>query len=265
MISILIPTYNNVKYMDWCLKSLRENTSSPLQILVHGNCSGNELKEVCKKWDVDHYQSSSDNLGIAIPTNQLAKHAIHEFITYGNDDIYYGKNWNISLLGKVRSDIFYQYLTPVMFERQYNNPSMNAPNDFGDSPENFREAEFNNTWMEKRRIKEDIISCWGPPFMHRDLWFEIGGFNEQYYPGWGTDSDLVAEIYFRAKRGNKPYEFHGVCDSPLYHIQSVGLSKVKDGSSYQQAAIHIFQQRWGMGAMELYNEIGTGRSLNKRC
>jgi len=264
-ISVLIPTLNNVQYMDWCLKSLRTNTANSLQILVHGNCCENaDLKKVCDKWSVDHYQSSVENLGIAVPTNQLAKCADGDIIMYSNDDIYHGINWDTPLLAAINPGIHYQYITPVMFERQYQNPSMNAPNDFGNTPENFREEEFNTTWKEKRRITKDIISCWGPPFMTRELWFEVGGFNELYYPGWGTDSDIVAEIYFRATRQNLPYEFRGVSDSPLYHIQSVGMSKLsaQQSAQYQATSASIFRRRWGVDIMTLYNGlIGTSKPL----
>lgn len=260
-ISILIPTYNNVNFMDWCLRALRSNTTTFLEILVHGNCGSEKLRNVCKKWAVDWYQSSSNNLGIAIPTNQLAKRSSGDYILYWNDDIYVAPDWDIELLKRVNPNIFYQYLTPVMFERQWSNPSMNAPNDFGDSPENFREEEFINTWKERRRIKQDIISCWGPPFLKRELWFHIGGFCEDYFPGWGTDSDIIAQIYNRAINSNQPYEFRGVADCGLYHIQSIGLNKIKNGPLYQSTAMHLFKRKWGIDTMELYNFLGTGKII----
>lgn len=262
-ISIVIPTYNNVNFMDWALRALRKNTVSPLEILVHGNCSGQDLRDVCKKWDVDWYQSSPNNLGIAVPTNQLAKKSTGDIIMYSNDDIYVAPEWDTPLLAKLNPDIFYQYLTPVMFERQWSNPSMNAPNDFGDTPETFREEEFITTWRERRRIKQDIISTWGPPFLKRELWFHVGGFCEDYFPGWGTDSDIIAQIYNRAQRSGSRFEFRGVADCGIYHIQSVGLGKIKpqESSAYQSYAMNLFRRKWGIDTMDLYNKIGTGKTI----
>ena len=153
---------------------------------------------------------------------------------------------------------YYQYLTPVMFERKWNNPSMNAPIDFGDSPETFREQEFLDTWMNRRLIKQDIISTWGPPFLRKDLWEEVGGFCEDYFPGWGTDSDLIASIYYSAIKNNNEYEFRGVSDSGVYHIQSVGLKKINHGDIYQANALNLFRRRWRIDIMDLYTKIGTG-------
>lgn len=263
MISILLPTLYGEEYTDWALRALRSHTHNHLEILVHGNCGSEELRKICKKWDVDYYQSSPNNLGIATPVNQLFKKSTQEFILYWNNDIFCAPGWDIPLIKALNPNIFYQYITPVMFERQWSNPSMNAPNDFGDTPENFREQEFLNTWRDKRRITQDIISCWGPPFMTRELWNHIGGFCEDYFPGWGTDSDIIAQIYYRAIRENKPYEFRGVAYSGLYHIQSVGLSKIKpqESSAYQSYAMNLFRRKWGIDTMDLYNKIGTGRII----
>lgn len=262
-ISLVLPSLNNPRYLNWCLKALRENTKNPLEILVHVNeCTGEENRQVCRKWDVDWYQESNVNFGIAKPTNQLASRATGDVLIYWNDDIFAAPAWDVPLLEKMNPNIFYQYLTPVMFERQFNNPSMNSPFDFGDTPENFQKQEFIDTWKEKRQIKQDIISCWGPPVMTKELWDHVGGFNENYFPGWGTDSDLVTTIYFKAKETGKPYEFRGVADSGVYHIQSVGLSKITDGPSFQSTAIQIFRNRWGMDAMNVYNNlIGTGNPI----
>jgi len=264
MISIVLPTLHGDNYTNWCLKSLRENTVNDIQILVHGNEGSPELEKICKQWDVDYYQRSNFNLGIAKPTNELAARATGEYIMYTNNDIYSAPGWDVPLLNRVNDDIFYQYLTPVMFERQFNNPSMNAPMDFGDAPENFREEEFIETWRDKRKITEDIISTWGPPFMKKALWDHVGGFCEDYFPGWGTDSDLVATIYNTARdyHNPQPHEFRGVSDCGLYHIQSVGLNKVKDGAMYQATAIQIFQRKWGMGAMDMYKMIGDGNKID---
>lgn len=259
-ISILIPTLNNVEFMKMAVRSYRNHTVNPHEILVYANAMTPGMKEYARKENFDVFQFSSKNEGIAKATNSLAKQATGDIIHYTNDDIYVAPGWDVGLVKKLNDDIFYQYLTACMFERIGVNPTMNAPFDYGDSPENWREKDFLNEWWDKRLIKEDISSGRGPVFITKELWDSIGGFDEGYYPGLGTDPDITAKIYFTAKKEEAPWEFRGVADSGVYHFQARTVHLI--AKPHEKVYSHTrFKKKWGLEIRDFLKLTRQGEKL----
>ena len=244
--------------MKLAIRSIRQHTKTDYEILVHINQATPDTIEYLQA-NVDFVTHSSSNLGIASPTNRLAALAQGEYVMYSNDDIYVAPGWDTALLDKVDESIHYQYLTAPLFEPLYNNICMNSPMNFGSSPEDFEERRFLDTWFESRRIKEDIISPWGPVFITKALWDEIKGFDEQYFPGFGTDPDIVAKIYFKALKEGSSYEFRGVADCGMYHFQCVTTKKLDP--RYRDMAKALFISKWKMEPAELHKILGAGKVI----
>ena len=260
MISIIIPTLGNLEYLKLAIRSIHQNTKTDYEILVHANQASREMIEYLKSGNaVDFFTHSSSNLGIAAPTNKLAALAQGEYVMYSNDDIYVAPGWDTALLNKVNDDIPYQYLNGPLFEPLYENVCMNSPISFGTSPEDFEERRFLDTWMDVRKIKQDIISPWGPVFVKKALWDEIKGFDEQYFPGFGTDPDIVAKIYFKALKEGKPFEFRGVADCGMYHFQCVTTKKLDP--RYRDMAKVLFISKWKMEPMAMHKILGAGKVI----
>lgn len=259
-ISILIPTLNNIGFMKMAVRSYRNHTVNPHEILVYANAMSPEMKEYAKKENFDIFLSSSKNEGIAASTNSLARRATGNIIHYTNDDIYVAPGWDVGLVKKVNHDIFYQYLTACMFERTGNNPTMNAPFDYGRNPENWREKDFLAEWWDKRLIKQDIGNGSGPVFITKELWDSIGGFDEGYYPGLATDPDITAKIYFKAEKEGKSWEFRGVADSGMYHFQARTVHTVATRREYEYARKR-FVEKWGITFPDIYRLLHQGEKL----
>jgi len=235
-ISILIPTLDNPEFMECLLASIKKHTTVEHEVLIH-------------------YNTKENNIGLAKAINILGKQAQGEFICYFNDDMYVGPDWDKALLSKVNPDIHYQYLTAALVEPQYENICMNAPMDYGRNSNEFREEEFLNTWFDKRRIKEDIVSPYCPIFVTKALWDEVGGYDEEYFPCFGTDPDFAAKIYFAALAKGASYEFRAVADCCVYHFQCITTDKIANNAYYRNKAKEIFYRKWKMTWGHLYQEL----------
>ena len=147
-----------------------------------------------------------------------------------------------------------------MFNRTHV-PTWHSPFDYGDCAENFRKDDFLNEWKDNRQFKTDIISAASPPFLTRELWEKIGGFDERFYPGFGTDPDQAATIYFTAQKEGKPYEFRGVVDSTFYHFYDRGCSKLPGRDAFALNSQQIFKSKWKMTIPEFYNLLNMREEL----
>lgn len=260
-ISIVIPTLNNVGYMKIGIPAIRKHTVNPYEILVYANEMSAETKAYALKESFDVFEYSYKNEGIALAVNILAKKATGDVIFYLNDDMYVAPRWDEALTRKINPDIFYQYLTPCMFEPRWKNPTMNSPFDYGRTPEAWQEQKFLSEWKNLRLIKEDIISGSIPTFVKKELWDKVGGYDEEYWPGFGTDPDLIAKIYFMAKKEGRPHEFRGVADSGIYHFQCISTARIENHHHYRREAHRRFEGKWGVTAQQLNELMGRGGEL----
>jgi glycosyltransferase involved in cell wall biosynthesis len=242
-ISILIPTLDNPEYLQCLLNSIEKHTTVEYEVLIH-------------------YNTIENNIGLPKAINLLGENAKGEFICYLNDDMYVGPGWDKALLKAVNPNIYYQYLTAPMFEPQYENVCMNSPMPYGRTPKEFREEDFLKEWKEKRRIKEDIVSPYCPIFITKKLWDEVGGYDEAYFPCFGTDPDFAAKIYFAAKKAEKPYEFRGVAESCVYHFQCITTDRIPNNNMYRIKALQLFMSKWEMHYKDFYTyDLHIGKKL----
>jgi len=163
-ISILIPALDNVEYMKIGIPAVRKHTTNPYEILVYANDISPKMKEYALKESFDVFEYSHENKGIAAAVNALGRQAKGDIVFFLNDDMYVAPGWDKALVRKVNDDIFYQYLTPCLFEPRWENPTMNTPFDYGRTPETWQEQKFLSEWWGLRQIKKDIVSQSIPTF-----------------------------------------------------------------------------------------------------
>lgn len=261
-ISILIPTLNNTELLKLIIPAFREYTTSDLEILVFANQMDASMKEYRKTAEVDRFLSSQVNLGVAKPTNELFKVSTGDIILYCNDDMFPVPDWDTPLIKKFDDSIFFQYITPIMFNRTHV-PTWHSPFNYGDCAENFQRDRFLKEWVLNRQYTRDIKSAASPPFLKRELWERIKGFDERFYPGFGTDPDMAATIYFMAQKEDVSYEFRGVADSTMYHFYDRGCSKLPNRDVFAVASQNVFQQKWKMSIPEFYKLLNMREYLDE--
>ena len=235
MFSILIPTWNNLEYLRLCVRSIRQNSAHPHQIIVHVN-DGNDGSRGWVMSEQLDATFSETNVGICWAVNEAAQLADHDLIVYMNDDMYFLPGWDTALLARAAlmpRDRF--MLSGTMVEpRASGNPCVVVA-DHGDTVASFREATLLAAAPGLKR-SDWYGATWPPTLVHRKWWFMCGGYSTELSPGMSSDNDFSMKLWEAGCR-----HFIGVGDSLVYHFQCKSTGKVKKNDGRRQ-----FLAKWGM-------------------
>ena len=235
MLSILIPTWNNLPYLQLCIRSLRQNSSVPWEVVVHVNDGSDGTLEWVRSEGITHTHSPG-NVGICLAVNEAAMHTRGEYIVYLNDDMYCLPGWDRVLLERARelpSSLF--LLSGTMVEpRASGNPCVIAA-DYGDTTDTFREADLLRDQLTLKK-PDWYGATWPPTLVHRDWWFKVGGYSSELSPGMSSDNDFSMKLWNVGCR-----HFIGAGDSLVYHFQCKSTGKVQKNDGRKQ-----FLDKWGM-------------------
>ena len=100
--SIIIPTYNNLKYLKLCLNSIHNNSKYSHEIILHVNDGIDGTLDYVKKNKIK-YTYSKTNLGLCSAVNLAAKNAQFNYILYSHDDMYFCPGWDTVLNNEIRN------------------------------------------------------------------------------------------------------------------------------------------------------------------
>lgn len=236
--SILIPSWNNLEYLQLCVESIRRHSAFPHQIIVHVN-EGNDgtLAWLDAQPDLD-YTRSRDNIGICYSLNFARSLAKAEYLCYLNDDMVVLPEWDKHLCAEIdrighRSFI----LSGTAIEpRDTGNPCV-LVQDYGDSPDTF---ERDKLLREFRSLeKADWAgSTWPPIVLHRDLWDLVGGLSIEFSPGMYSDPDLSMKLWQAGVR-----YFKGLGQSRVYHFGSKSTKRKRMNTGRDR-----FLMKWGISS-----------------
>jgi glycosyltransferase involved in cell wall biosynthesis len=242
MISIIIPTFNNLKYLDLCIKSLEKNSHFKNEILLHINEGTDGTIDYANNKNI-LYTHSKINDGLCIGCNKVAKKSTHDLILYSHDDMYFLPNWDLELINELETlKTKYFYLSSIMIN---GDPKLNGHLNLyaGDTVENFDEEYLLKNYQN---LKHDDFqgSTWAPHLIHKDLWNKVGGFSEEFSPGMGSDPDLNMKLW---KSGVRIFKCLG--ESRVYHFGSVTIHKNQKKvfkKNQGSLANKIFLLKWGI-------------------
>ena len=235
MLSILIPTWNNLELLKLCVRSIRENSKHGHQIIVHVNDGSDGTLEWVKTQQLDHTHSLQ-NVGICLAVNEAAMLARQDYILYLNDDMYCCPGWDTALIKKLKeldTDLF--MLSGTMIEpRDTNNPCVIVRN-YGSDVDNFDEARL-LTELPQLKKADWYGATWPPTLVSRRWWHMVGGYSSEFSPGMSSDNDFSMKLWQAGCR-----HFIGVGDSLVYHFQQKSTGKVVKNDGRRQ-----FLDKWGM-------------------
>jgi glycosyltransferase involved in cell wall biosynthesis len=242
MISIIIPTFNNLNYLKLCIHSLKKNSFYKNEILLHINEGTDGTIEYAKKNDLI-YSHSKINDGLCVGCNKIAKKTSKDYILYSHDDMYFLPNWDLVLMNEVKSlNTKNFYLSSIMIN---GDPRLNGHLnlDAGDTIYNFNENYLLENY-KKLKHPDFQGSTWAPHLIHRELWDDVGGFSEEFSPGIGSDPDLNMKLWNNGVR-----IFKCLGESKVYHFGSITIRK-KGSTIFKKnqgsLANKIFLLKWGV-------------------
>ena len=234
MISIVIPTYNNLDYLKLCLKSLIKNSSFNHEIIIHINDGSDGTTDFIKANNYKH-TSSDDNIGLCTSINKATKLVSKQYILYSHDDMYFCPNWDKVLLDEVKSlnhDDF--YLSGTMIEPN----SGHIACDFGVDLDTFKEEELLSKY-KNINFYDHQGTHFAPHLVSKKMWDKVGGFSEEFNPGIGSDPDFNMKLW---KEGVRIYK--GLNDFKVYHFGSLTTRKKKN--LIQNRGDKTFLMKWGI-------------------
>lgn len=238
--SIVIPTWNNLKYLELCVNSIIKNSAYEHQIIIAVNEGVDGTKKWVENHGFDHIYASS-NIGICYALNACRSLVRTKFIMYANDDMYFLPDWDVPILEKIneltdyQSDIHkYYMISSTLVEPSGDNPCA-VIRDFGADIETFREDDL---LKEKDSLRRNDWrgSMWPPNVMPLDCWDLIGGMSVEFHPGMYSDPDICRKMWEAGVR-----DFIGVGNSLVYHFGCKSTKRVRKNRGRK-----TFIQKWGI-------------------
>ena len=100
MFSIIIPTYNNLKYLKICIESIKKNSKFDHEIVPHIN-DGSDGTEAYLITEKIKYTKTNYNAGICEGMNKAAIKSTSDYILYAHDDFYFCPGWDTEIKKEV--------------------------------------------------------------------------------------------------------------------------------------------------------------------
>ncbi len=234
MISIIIPTYNNLEYLKICIKSLEKNSFLKNELILHINDGSDGTVDYIKNTSYK-YTQSKNNIGLCSSINKAAKLSSFKYLLYCHDDMYFCPNWDKILIDEVNSinhDSF--YLSGTMIEPNSGHIKYN----FGETYDKFREDEFLSKYININ-FYDHQGSHFAPHLVTKKMWDKVGGFSEEFNPGIASDPDFNMKLWKEGVR-----LFKGLNDFKVYHFGSVTTRKKTNFT--QNRGDRTFLKKWGI-------------------
>ena len=231
MFSIIIPTFNNLKYLKVCLDSIKKNSRFTHEVIVYVNSSTDGTLEFLRNSSVK-YLYNETNVGLCKAMNEGVKISKNEYIVYAHDDMYFCPDWD---------EEFYNEIKKTSAKDFFLSGTMIQPFksfiylDCGTSVENFNEKKLLNEY-KNIPFYDFQGSTWAPSLIPKDTYIKVGGFSEEYGPGLGSDPDFNMKLWKIGVR-----LFKGLSNCRVYHFSSVSLRKKISNNGSK-----TFLLKWGI-------------------
>lgn len=248
-VSIVIPAYNEFQYTYDCIRTLVQNIKNvSYEIIVGDDESTDDTKNINRfiknvKVNINH----TDH-GFLMNCNRAAELAEGEYIVFLNNDTLVMENWLESLVELIESD---EKIGMVGSKLIYPDGRLQeAGGILWKDASAWNYGRYQDANMpEYNYVREcDYIS--GASIMIRkELWKEIGGFDQRFIPAYCEDSDLAFEV---RKHG---YKVMYQPKSVVMHFEGVSNGTELDSGlkKYQVENNVKFKEKWAE-ELEKHNE-----------
>ena len=233
-ISILVPTFNNIKYLKLLIKSIKLHSKFEHELIVHINDGSDGTLDFIKERNIS-YTHSTTNIGLCSAINLAASKASNDYLLYAHDDMYFCPKWDYFLKKEIEiigHNNF--YLSGTMIEPNSGHIKFNAGEDIDKFDENKLLDNLNHL-----NFYDHQGSHFAPHLVSKKLWLSVGGFSEEFNPGDGSDPDFNMKLWNIGVR-----IFKGINKFKVYHFSSITIRKnkaLKSNKGHQ-----IFLNKWGI-------------------
>ncbi|MCI6165626.1 MAG: glycosyltransferase, partial [Lachnospira sp.] len=194
IVSIVIPVYNQFEYTHACVKSIIETVEDiPYEIIIGDDESTDATRKIKKYINGIRVNMNTSDHGFLMNCNHAAKLARGEYIVFLNNDTQVKEEWLSSLLELIKSD---NKIGMVGSKLIYPDGRLQEAGGiiWSDASGWNYGREQNPDMPEYNYVRECDYISGASIMLRRELWEEIGGFDERFKPAYFEDADLAFEV-----------------------------------------------------------------------
>lgn len=239
MFSILIPTWNNLDYLQLAISSIRQHSAHDHEILVHVNEGLDGTLQWLQEQGIRHTHSER-NLGVCMAVNQLAGIASRDWIVFLNDDMVCCRGWDLALVDAIeKASTDLMFLSSRLIEPTDTGNQLVLIHDCGRSPAAFDEQKLQR-FCNAVAAGDTVGAAAQPTVVARRWWQMVGGYSLEFSPGMASDIDLLIKLWIVGCR-----EFRIVDASRIYHFSCRSTGRIRKNKGDR-----TFVMKWGITESE---------------
>lgn len=264
VVSIIIPTFNNLELTRQCLEAIRRNTPAPAcEIILVDNASTGGTRDFLRREASEgrlRAVLNDENLGFARASNQGARAARGRYLVFLNNGAVPQPGWLQALLDVIESDpsvgvVGAKLLSPDTGLVQH------AGVVFGPTRTPYHIYEGWNPDHPAVNYQRDFqVVTAACCLVRREEFLAQGGFHEGYQRGF-EDVDLCLS-YRQAG-----YRIVYTPDSVLYHHHQASIRQDREHAKKARANTRLLLERWGhrirSDALACYEQDGFQVMMNE--
>jgi len=226
--SVILVIWNSSAYLPTCLEKLSMETFRNFEVILANNGAKDESLDVLKKRYSSfelHIENIGSNLGFATANNIGARMAKGKWLILLNTDAFPEPDWLEILLKAAEENPEYSFFSSRQI--QENKPELldGAGDAYHISGLAWRNGYNYKAAKYGHEQKEVFSACAAAALIERDLFLEMGGFDEDFF-SYFEDVDLG----FRLRLQGKKCLY--VPDAVVHHVGSASTGKRSDFSVY---------------------------------
>lgn len=212
LISVIIPNWNGMKYLEICLNSLRKQTFREFETIIVDNGSTDGSVEFIKKnYPEIEVIELPENKGFSVAINEGIRIANGKFIALLNNDVAVAPNWLEEMIKSLEENLTIYSFASKMLKFNSRNIIDSAGDLFSKVGIGFNRGSDREDSEVYNNPKKVFSPCAGAAIYRKSLFDEIGLFDEDFF-AYYEDVDLG----FRAQLNG--YQCLYVPTAIVYHV-----------------------------------------------
>ncbi len=194
LVSVVIPVYNQIAYTYACLVSILEHTKDiSYEVIIADDVSTDATEHLAEFAEGLVICRNTTNQGFLRNCNQAAGHARGRYVMFLNNDTQVTEGWLSSLVNLIESD---PSIGMVGSKLVYPDGRLQeAGGIIWSDGSGWNYGRLDDPDKPEYNYVKDVDYISGAAILlSRQLWEQIGGFDDRYAPAYCEDSDLAFEV-----------------------------------------------------------------------